>query len=334
MDYARFVRLRRPVWEAFEAQLAGVSGSRGSRGRLRQGGYATLEDMALRYRQVLHDHALAAARFPGTAAARRLQALALAGTRQLTGEGRQRSGGLRTFFALTFPRAFRRQLGLLGIAVALFLVAAVWGLTVAALRPAIGFAFLGPEALRGLEEGRLWTNSLVSTLPPAVSSSGIATNNLSVALTAWSGGVLAGLVPLYVVLLNGLMLGAILGVTLHYSMAGELLEFISAHGLLELTLILVSASAGLSLGRALVAAGDRPRALAMREAGRDSLAVLLGCLPWFVVLALVEVFVSPSPEVPAVVKLTLGLALEGAFLSLALRPYQQEPAQEASPEPT
>jgi uncharacterized membrane protein SpoIIM required for sporulation len=319
MDYARFVRLRRPVWEGFEAQLAAT------RRGLRGAGYGTLEDMALRYRQVLHDHALAAARFPGTAAARRLQALALEGTRRLTGEGRRGPAGLRSFFRRTFPRAFQRQLGLLGITLSLFLLAAVWGLTVAVMRPTLGLSFLGPEAVRGLEEGRLWTESLVTTVPPSVSSSGIATNNLSVALSAWSGGVLAGLVPLYITLLNGLMLGAILGVTLHYSMAGALLVFISAHGFLELTLILVSAAAGLSVGRALVAADDRPRALAVREEALGSLAVLLGCLPWFVVLALVEVFISPSPEVPAGVKLTLGLALEGAFLALALRPVPSEP---------
>lgn len=319
MDYARFVRLRRPVWEGFEAQLAATRRS------LRGTGYGTLEDMALRYRQVLHDHALAAARFPGTAAARRLQSLALEGTRRLTGEGRRGPASLSSFFSRTFPRAFQRQLGLLGIAVALFLFAAVWGLTIAVLRPALGLSLLGPEAVRGLEEGELWTKSLTTTVPPSVSSSGIATNNLSVALTAWSGGVLAGLVPLYVVLLNGLMLGAVVGVTLHYSMAGALLVFVSAHGLLELTLILVSAAAGLSVGRALVAADDRPRSLAVREAALSSLAVLLGCLPWFVVLALVEVFISPSPGVPAGVKLTLGLALEGTFLALALRPVPAEP---------
>jgi uncharacterized membrane protein SpoIIM required for sporulation len=325
VDYARFVRLRRPLWEAFEAELAATRGS------LRHAGYGTLEDMALHYRQVLHDHALAAARFPGTAAARRLQSLALEGTRRLTGEGRQRPAGLGAFFGRTFPLAFQRQLGLLGVVVALFLLATVWGLAVAALRPAVGLAFLGPEAVRGLEEGRLWTSSLVTTVPPAVSSSRIATNNISVALTAWTGGVLAGVVPLYVVLLNGLMLGATLGVTMHYSLGGDLLEFISAHGLLELTLILVSVAAGLALGRALVAAGDRPRAQALREASRDSLAVLLGCVPWFVVLALVEVFVSPSPEVPAGVKLILGVALEGAFLGLALRPVRSEPLEESAP---
>ncbi len=319
MDYARFVRLRRPVWEGFEAQLAATRRS------LRRVGYGTLEDMALRYRQVLHDHALAGARFPGTAAARRLQSLALEGTRRLTGEGRRGpGGGLRTFFSRTFPLAFQRQLGLFGIAVALFLFAVLWGLALAVLRPALGVSLLGPEAIRGLEEGHLWTESLVTTVPPSISSSGIATNNISVALSAWSGGVLAGLIPLYIVLLNGLMLGALLGVTMHYSMAGALLVFVSAHGFLELTLILVAAAAGLSVGRALVAADDRPRALAVREAARGSLAVLLGCVPWFVILALVEVFISPSTGVPAGVKLTLGLALEGAFLALALRPVQPE----------
>jgi uncharacterized membrane protein SpoIIM required for sporulation len=311
MDYSRFVRLRKPVWDGFEGQLAPDRKRQGS-------GYDDLEAMALRYRQVLHDYALAASRFPGTAAARRLRGLAVEGTRRLTGDRGERAG-LLAFFGRTFPRAFQRQLGLTGIALGLFLFAAVWGLVLTVLRPALGLSILGPQAVSGLEEGHLWTESLVTTVPPAFSSSRIATNNLTVALMAWSGGALAGLVPLYSLLLNGLMLGAVLGVTLHYSMAGALLEFISAHGPLEITLILVCAAGGLSLGRALVAAGDRPRSLALRETGRDALAVLLGCLPWFVVLGVVEAFVSPAPQIPLPLKVLLGLLLEGLFLSLAFR---------------
>ena len=320
MDYARFIRLRRPLWDAFDGQLA-------AGGKPRNVGYDGLEEMALRYRQVLHDHALAAARFPGTAAARRLQALALAGTRRLTGEGRRRTGAAALFLR-AFPAAFQRQRDLNLIALALFLLAVLWGLAMAVLRPELGLLFLGPEAVRGLEEGRLWTESLVTTVPPSLSSSGIATNNITVALSAWGGGVLAGVVPLYIVLFNGLLLGVVAGVTLHYSMAGELLRFIAAHGILELTLILVCSAAGLGIGRALVAAGDVPRPLALRAASHDALAVLLGCLPWFVVLALVEVFVSPSSEIPAGAKLVLGLALEGAFLALALRPVPLEPTDD------
>jgi uncharacterized membrane protein SpoIIM required for sporulation len=321
MDYARFVRLRRPVWEGFERQLA--AGATRRRGQ----SYGDLEEMALLYRQVLHDHALADARFPATAAARRLQGLAVEGTRRLTGDRGGRTG-LFGFFARTFPRAFQRQRGLIGLAVALFLLAAAWGLALAILRPALGVSLLGPQAVRGLEEGHLWTESLVTTVPPALASSGIATNNLSVALTAWSGGLLAGFGSLYAILLNGLMLGATLGVTLHYSMAGALLEFVAAHGPLEITLILVAAAAGLGLGRALVAAGDRPRSAALRDAGRDALAVLLGCLPWFVVLAAVETLISPAPELPVALKAALGLTLEGAFLGLALRPLPPEPADD------
>jgi uncharacterized membrane protein SpoIIM required for sporulation len=181
---------------------------------------------------------------------------------------------------------------------------------------------LGPKSIQGLEEGRLWTESLVTTVPPSVSSSGIATNNIGVALTAWAGGVLAGVIPLYVVLFNGLLLGALVGVTLHYSMAGDLLEFIAAHGPLELTLILVAAAAGLSIGRALIAAGDRPHAL----------AVLLGCVPWFVVLALVEVLVSPQPALPLPFKILVGLALESLFLATAFRPVAADVKE--IPEPT
>jgi uncharacterized membrane protein SpoIIM required for sporulation len=311
MDYARFVRLRRPLWEKFEAQLAAA----------RKGmTHAELEEMALHYRQVLHDHALSAARYPGTAVAQRLRGLAVEGTRALAVGRSEGAGGLAAFFTRSFPRAFRRQLPLTGIALALFLLAMLWGLAITALRPGLGVAFLGPQAIAGLAEGRMWTDSLVSAVPPAISSSTIATNNISVALTAWSGGILAGLVPLYVVLLNGLLLGSILGVTMHYSMAGELLEFISAHGPLEISLILVAAGAGLGIGRAVVMAGDRPRSLAVREAARDALTVLLGCVPWFVVLALVEVLISPSPHLSAPFKLAVGLSLEALFLALAALP--------------
>jgi uncharacterized membrane protein SpoIIM required for sporulation len=318
MDYARFMRLRRPLWDAFERQL-GTAGQ-----RLKGLGYGDLEEMALRYRQVLHDHALAGSRFPGTAAARRLQGLVLEGTHRLTGESGEGRAGPIKFFRVKFPQAFQRQLGATGVALALFVLASLWGLALGILRPALGVTLLGPEAVRGLEEGRLWTKSLVTTVPPSVSSSRIATNNITVALSAWAGGVLAGFIPLYVLLFNGLLLGALFGVTMHYSMAGALLEFISAHGPLELTLIIVSAAAGLTIGRALIAAGDRPRALAVRDASRDALTVLLGCVPWFVVLALVEVLVSPQP-LPVALKVTLGLALESLFLAMAFRPVSSEP---------
>ena len=329
MDYARFLRLRRPLWEDFSRRLAALRDAPAGRRRgTPAASYGEVEALAFAYRQVLHDHALAANRFPGTGAARQLQALALAGTHRLT-RRRAASRGLRHFVFQTFPAAFHRQLALLGVAAAVFGAASLLGLILSAVQPGLGSLLLGPQALADLAAGHLWTESLTTTVPPAVASSGIATNNLTVALVAWSGGVLAGIVPLYLLLLNGLMLGGVIGVTLRYSMAGELLGFVAAHGPLELTLIMVASAAGLALGRALVTAGDRPRADAMRQAGNDSLQVVLGCLPWFVVLAVVEARISPDPSLPVAVKAALGLGLELLFFGAALGPYR---ARDRSPE--
>jgi uncharacterized membrane protein SpoIIM required for sporulation len=314
MQYPRFVALRAPVWEDFEARLGRA------RGAPRRVGYDDLEALAFGYRQVLHDHALAAARYPQTSTARRLRRLALEGTHWLQQDDGQGRAGLARFFFRTFPRAFRRNLPVLLTSIGLFVASGLLGFTIAEVEPVLGLTLLGPQAVEGLRNGHLWTESLVSTVPPAVSSSGIATNNMGVALIGWAGGALCGLGALYVVLLNGFLLGAVLGTTLRYAMAGELLGFVAGHGPLEITLILLTAAAGLGLGRALVAAADRPRREVLHEASRDAVVLLFGALPWFVVLALVEALVSPAPAVPVPLKAALGLGLEALFLLWAWNP--------------
>lgn len=316
MDYGRFVRTRQPLWDEFERRLSAA-----------QDGDALdhegLETLAFRYRQILHDHALAAARYPESGSARRLWGLALAGTQWLQRDRGRRVPGPWAFYARVFPRACRGMLGSLGVAAALFACAAAIGFSMAVVQPGLGTVFLGQEAMAGLREGRMWTDALTSSVPPAVSSSRIATNNMGVAILAWGGGALAGLGALWVVLLNGLLLGTVIGTTLPYEMTGRLLEFVAAHGPLEITLILVSAGAGLEMGRALVTAGDRPRGEAVRDAAGRALVVLGGCLPWFALLGVVEAFVSPSPEVAPATKAALGVVLWASFALVAWNPLSR-----------
>jgi uncharacterized membrane protein SpoIIM required for sporulation len=314
MDYGRFVRTRQPLWDEFERRLSAAQGGEAL-------DHEALETLAFRYRQVLHDHALAAARYPETGSARRLWALALAGTRWLQRDRGLPIPGLWAFYGRVFPRAVRRIAGSLGIASLLFACAGAIGVSMAIVQPGMGAVFLGPDAMAGLREGRMWTEALTSTVPPAVSSSRIATNNMGVAIMAWAGGALLGLGALWVVLLNGLLLGVVIGTTMPYEMTGRLLEFVAAHGPLEITLILVSAGAGLEMGRALLAAGDRPRADAVREAALQALVVLGGCLPWFALLAIVESYVSPAADVLPQMKVALGAALWASFALIAWNPF-------------
>lgn len=312
MDYLRFVELREPVCDEFQAGL--------DRTRSRGISYLELERLAFLYRQLLHDHALARSRYPGTAMARRLRRLVLAGTHRLQRDTGEHLPSVGRFVSHTFPRAMRRLRPLILLMAGLFLLAALFGFSLTSVEPALGMAFLNPGAVEGLKDGRLWTESVFAVVPGATASTMIATNNLSVALTAWAGGALAGLGALWVVLLNGLMLGAVIATTAHYSMTSSLFEFIAAHGPLELSLIVVSAAAGLQVGWALVTASDRPRAERLRSAGRDALIVLLGCLPWILLLGFVEGFLSPHPEVPMATKVLLGMTLEALFVTVAWNP--------------
>jgi uncharacterized membrane protein SpoIIM required for sporulation len=327
VDYSRFVAHRRKIWDELEARLGAV------RRQARSLSHEDLEQIAIQYRQVLHDHALIDARYPGTGAAARLRRLALQGTHFLHQHHGSHRLSLPYFFGTLFPRAFQQHLRPLGLAVSLFLVATIFGLGMAAAQPAVGALILGPERIAGLKEGHLWTEALTTTVPPSYSSSFIATNNMSVGLAAWVLGATAGLGSIYVLLLNGLMLGSIFGITMHYRMAPALLEFIAAHGPLELTLIMVCSAAGLGLAGALVIAEDRPRWQVLRERTRSSLLLLLGCLPWFLVLGLVEALVSPSPDLPALFKVVLGLSLEALFLAVALRPLARPSTQNRSAVP-
>ena len=311
MDYARFVAQRKPLWDRFEEQLERARGRR--RDLRRELGYEDVEELALRYRQLLQDHALARSRFPGTGAAQRLARLAVQGGTLLQ-QGEERRSSLVRFFFVRFPRAVLAHAPLIGLAVALFLLTALLGLAIAVFEPGVAVALLGPDTVEELGRGHLWTEALTTTLPPSYSSSAIATNNMSVAMTAWAGGVALGLGSLWVVLLNGFLLGAVFGVTARFDMAGELGEFVSAHGPLELTLILVCAAAGLSIGAALLRAGDLPRSVTVPRAATEAVVVLLGCLPWFVVLGIVEAFLSPSETLHPAWKALLGIALETCFL--------------------
>ncbi|HEX4953943.1 MAG TPA: stage II sporulation protein M [Thermoanaerobaculia bacterium] len=327
MDYGRFLSLRGPAWRELEEALARLASRRGQ-GQLT---YRGLEAVAMGYRRVLQDLAFARSRFPASGAAQRLAGLALEGTRLLLREEPGKRVGVLGFFLRAFPAAVRRRAGVVALAVGLFLATGLLGFVAALASPALGMVFLGPAAIAGLEEGRMWTEALTTTVPPAVSSSQIATNNLSVSLFALAGGALAGAGSLWILFVNGLMLGAVIGTTLHFGMAPHLLEFISAHGPLELTVIVFSAAAGLVLAHGLVVAEDRPRRVVLAEGVRDALTIFGGCFPWLVVLAVVETLVSPAPEVAPALKLALGLVLEGFFLFLAFNPMASREARGGSP---
>jgi len=105
----------------------------------------------------------------------------------------------------------------------------------------------------------------------------------------------------------------VLGAAQFYGVSTLLLGFVSPHGYLELTCIVIAGAAGLMLGDALL----RPRLLRRRDAlaraARDAVELVGGAAPVLVAAGLIEGFVSPS-DLPLEVRLAIG-PFAGAVLS-------------------
>ena len=310
MRYELFQRMGEVRWRLFDEQLTQLE-------RGQSMSHEALEKLTVSFRVVLHDYAFSRGRFPGTAATEHLRSLAVRGNRALRLDDRAK-GRLNPFrfYAKRFPELFRRHLEELTVAAALFIACTCLGLAVAALDPGAAQAFVGEEAIQGLQDDVLWTDE-ASEMGPLMGAQ-IARNNVGVSIRAWLGGLLAGLGSLYILAVNGVMFGSVLSLTWHYGMLDRLLDFIAAHGPLELSLIVVAGAAGLRVGRAMVSSGLRPRAQRLMEAGQESFFLVLGMVPFFLLLAAVENFISPS-QMTFSLKVAVGVGLWLVFFAMALR---------------
>lgn len=138
-------------------------------------------------------------------------------------------------------------------------------------------------------------------------SARLMTNNIQVTLIAFAGGLLAGLGTLFVLLNNGVRIGAVFGVYAGDDKLPIILSFVFPHGFIELAAICIGSAAGFGLGSALLMPGRRTRADALRERGRAFLTLLAGAVLMLVVAGLIEGFYSPS-ALPDMAKFAFGIA--------------------------
>lgn len=156
-----------------------------------------------------------------------------------------------------------------------------------------------------IEEQELWTDIPIHERPFA--SSFIMRNNIQVAFLAFGSGVLAGLPTLWIMILNGLMIGGITGLTAHHGVGFELWTFVIGHGVVELSVIFIAGGSGLMLGWAIIRPGLLSRRDALTIAARRAVRLVVGCVPLLIMAGLIEGFVSPAENVPWPVKWGVGL---------------------------
>ena len=179
----------------------------------------------------------------------------------------------------------------------IFALAVIGGYALVQRYPELIALFASPELIASVERGQLWTEGLLNIVPSSVLSAQILANNIVVSLFAYCAGFLFGLGTLYILGLNGLMLGAVFAFVSLHGLRAQLFGFIVAHGCVELSVMCLSGAAGAAVGEALIRpaqAGGRIESF--RVAALRSGKLLIACALLLVGAGILEGYVSPDPR--------------------------------------
>jgi uncharacterized membrane protein SpoIIM required for sporulation len=141
----------------------------------------------------------------------------------------------------------------------------------------------------------------------------IAANNITVTLFAFVLGAFYGIGTLYIIGLNGFMLGSLFAFTAAYDLEGRLFAFVIAHGMVELSVIIISGALGMQLGEALIRPGQRNRLQAFQETSINAGKILLAATPFLIFAGLIEGFISPDPRFSLPGRVIIGICSWAIF---------------------
>ncbi|MBZ8180176.1 stage II sporulation protein M [Oscillatoria salina] len=310
MNIQRWVARRESNWKRLDALLLQVE-KKGLKSLLAP----EIRELASLYRSVSADLARARTHQVGHILCQDLQKLTSRAYNQIyQGSRRQEWEAVKEFCAWGFPALVQRTFVYTAIATSIFLVAALVAWWYAWQDPAF-MSLIVPSNLiyQVRDRGELWMGSIVGIEPLA--STNIMINNLSVSFGAVGGGITAGIYTVYIMALNGLLIGAVGTLVGQNNLAYPFWAFVFPHGALELPAIFLAGGGGLLIGRAILFPGKYRRIDALKYYGSRAAQLLFGVVVLLAIAGVIEGFFSPSPVIPDPIKYLVGI---GLFILLVL----------------
>lgn len=297
----RWLETRRSSWQRTAAAIDRLRG-RGAKST------ADIDRVVTEYRSVARDLAVARQALPGTALTQALEASYQHAHDVIHRPATRFWSELKVLYTRRLPEVSSRLVPQLAAVCMLFMLTAVAGWSLVSNYPELASLFASHEMIDGMQRGELWTDDLFSVTPPAMLSAGIIQNNVMVSLFAFCLGVFFGLGTLYIIGINGLMLGGIFAAANDHQLATRLFEFVVAHGVVEISVILIAGAAGIWLGEALARPGKQTRSAALKSAVNDAGVLMALVVPLLFGCGLIEGYLSPDPSFPMVSRVVVGVS--------------------------
>ena len=219
---------------------------------------------------------------------------------------------LRSFWSDELPQVLWETRRSLLLAFALFALSFAIGMLSSRLNPDFARLVLGDQyvdmTLENIQKGD--PMAVYKDSGPFGMSIGIAANNLFVALRTAIFGVLASIGTVFILLYNGIMVGAFQYFFVEQGVFWESFLTIWIHGTLEISAIIIAGAAGLVAGSGLLFPGTYTRVQAFQLSMRKGLKIFIGVAPIIVLAAFFEGFLTRFTGTPAPIR--------AAFIAVSL----------------
>lgn len=288
-----FVAARKPAWDELDTLL-------GKRRVLHKLAPDSIARAASLYRQISSDLMRARAAGYSPEVLDLLDGLAARACAALYSAPPYRLAGLWDLIVIGFPQSVRRNVRFLAVAILLFVLPGVLGF--AGARHSRGFAIqiLSESMVSQMEKSYSELGKGRDEGADGMMASFYVYNNVGIAFRCFATGILFGLGSVFFLVYNGLSIGVVAGAVTAAGNGRNLFTFIAGHGAFELTAIVISGAAGMAMGYALVATGQRTRWASLRAKARELFQMIMGAALMLLVAAFIEGFWSPSAILPQV----------------------------------
>jgi len=210
------------------------------------------------------------------------------------GERASWQDALKGFFFLV-PQLVRRNWAYMATSAAITFISALIAFVAVQLDESTFYLFIDPglaggrdpsasrEALKASLEG-----GMDSLGEGAAFSSFLFVHNTKVAFICFALGALLGLPTTYMLIKNGLMLGAFIAIYEEAGLLPEVLAWLLPHGVPEFGAIILCGGCGLMLGHRMLNPGSQPRRVAMPKYATQACIIAMGCVPLLYTAGIIE----------------------------------------------
>jgi Uncharacterized membrane protein len=295
MSTERFIDNKKTAWQRLEQLLTlldSTSLSKLSREEVRELGRI--------YRRTASDLAIARAESRDPRLINYLNSLVIRAHGRIYRADAQGGQRIRGFYTREFPRTFRRTWRYTLLAFLVFMLFSVVGFVGSYNDPDFSELMGVSPAFRELviETKTHWWEDLNSA--NQVGASSILTHNIQVTVYTFAFGALFGVGTLLYLAFNGANIASVLALTYREGFGNDLVTFMVAHGVIELSCIFMAGGAGLLIGSAMIMPGDLSRGEAIKKNGKEAVRLMMGVATLLIIAGLIEGFISPAPIDPRI----------------------------------